>query len=172
MSGPPGVTPELAVRAEIGEGELTPGNEIRALAWVTREELTGLEVRNGDDTMRGHILTHLSTRSHRGHPNPDSAGRAREVAARGLCFVQRSIGPGDDRFDRLGEPTGGEPRRAGLTVGHDAAEPFGDLGGHVGGAVEQQQPELLAAQTCEEIFTSHELAPGGGDLAPGDRACR
>jgi 8-oxo-dGTP diphosphatase len=46
---------KLAVRAEISDREPTPGNEILALRWVTRDEIAGLPMRDGDDTMRAHI---------------------------------------------------------------------------------------------------------------------
>ncbi len=47
---------KLAVRAEISDREPVAGNEIRALGWITRDELPGLAMRPGDDAMRAHIL--------------------------------------------------------------------------------------------------------------------
>ncbi len=48
---------KLVLRAELADGALAPGEEIEALRWVTRAEFPAMAMRDGDDTMRTHILS-------------------------------------------------------------------------------------------------------------------
>jgi 8-oxo-dGTP diphosphatase len=51
---------KLVVRAEISDRAPVPGNEIIALRWVDRDALSQLAMRDGDDPLRAHILSHWS----------------------------------------------------------------------------------------------------------------
>src|SRR4051812_45433149 len=92
------------------------------------------------------------------------AGGGDAVSAGVLGRVEGGVGAVDELVGGLAAVPLGHAGRAGLVGGGRLAEALEDREGRVGGAVGQEDGELLAAVAGEDVGRSEDGAPGSGGL--------